>query len=914
MSKCTIKASQDQGSKNWDWRDAVALEEIASTTGFIPDTDSRNWEWRAAVAAEWIAVNGGGGEGQPTNITSLDPRTVIGGSGYSRTIDTTGITGGDAVWGDITGTLSNQTDLNTKFLTKTDTLSINQNNTKGFASTVTCTNGLMTVYINGDIVPVTGSDDETLTIKGYVDAAVGGITIPVTDVEISGESIVQNGVAEVMAAGEYSVENPLVTRDYMGGEIVAATNLCVKYTDANQTVSSTNKVATMADLSSVIVSDNFATTTATLTPTQMETTSIDSSTLNILVGIVTVNMEIYDAEGTIGLVTAIDGTTLTVVTASVDNGAVIDDNNISSITTFSSDKIESLISTQAHTFSQPADVNWPGTECDNGDMLSDVSVDVSYIPEDKFSGKCDFNYRVVGGEYDWYNHPSLNFDYNGLLLFCGAASSQYMNIVDGEGNYAGDGTWEDGLGTTWSWTKDENFIHLTPSQRLQINEIDVDNTNNIGTAFEFHDSSEQTWDLIDVDSKVNTLQNEVNNLSQTGNFANVALGNLDADGEAKIHAQLGESNLSVQGLGDYVFTLAEYVVNTAGDYNNLTNRPVYAGSTGGYLGFASEGENPTEPIFVTLDSDQKDILSSLEFNIAGQLTTTNEGWTTLQLMANNGITKYISIETPSGGIVNFEDVVVINNTNMSPPDWQQCKDATEWNLLPVDTDTTISTDAENNNFVLYANLGVPNDTIYNSSTDEELVGMNKLTELLSSGIYAVDTLANQANWDITKRILVNVGEDDYDIYTWAQVSGTPQWLKVANINDLNLGDYPTVDQMNSAISTAISTATANLVTTTAMNTALNLKQNKCTYGSFTIAFPASPTTGSYTGTFTVPSGTTANQILVMNQGQQSRKLILSCANISVSGTTATYTVYPFVTNDSTSSAVTVTFIYHLIAA
>jgi hypothetical protein len=33
-------------------------------------------------------------------------------------------------------------------------------------------------------------------------------------------------------------------------------------------------------------------------------------------------------------------------------------------------------------------------------MLSDVSVDVSYIPEDKFSGKCDFNYRVVGGEYD----------------------------------------------------------------------------------------------------------------------------------------------------------------------------------------------------------------------------------------------------------------------------------------------------------------------------------------------------------------------------------------------------------------------------------------------------------------------------------------------------------------------------------
>jgi hypothetical protein len=215
----------------------------------------------------------------------------------------------------------------------------------------------MTVYINGDIVPVTGSDDETLTIKGYVDAAVGGITIPVTDVEISGESIVQNGVAEVMAAGEYSVENPLVTRDYMGGEIVAATNLCVKYTDANQTVSSTNKVATMADLSSVIVSDNFATTTATLTPTQMETTSIDSSTLNILVGIVTVNMEIYDAEGTIGLVTAIDGTTLTVVTASVDNGAVIDDNNISSITTFSSDKIESLISTQAHTFSQPADVN-----------------------------------------------------------------------------------------------------------------------------------------------------------------------------------------------------------------------------------------------------------------------------------------------------------------------------------------------------------------------------------------------------------------------------------------------------------------------------------------------------------------------------------------------------------------------------
>jgi hypothetical protein len=37
-------------------------------------------------------------------------------------------------------------------------------------------------------------------------------------------------------------------------------------------------------------------------------------------------------------------------------------------------------------------------------------------------------------------------------------------------------------------------------------------------------------------------------------------------------------------------------------------------------------------------------------------------------MANNGITKYISIETPSGGIVNFEDVVVINNTNMSPPD------------------------------------------------------------------------------------------------------------------------------------------------------------------------------------------------------------------------------------------------------
>jgi hypothetical protein len=41
-------------------------------------------------------IGGSGGDGQPTKLVSLDPRTVIGGSGYNLTIDTSAIIGGDS--------------------------------------------------------------------------------------------------------------------------------------------------------------------------------------------------------------------------------------------------------------------------------------------------------------------------------------------------------------------------------------------------------------------------------------------------------------------------------------------------------------------------------------------------------------------------------------------------------------------------------------------------------------------------------------------------------------------------------------------------------------------------------------------------------------------------------------------------
>jgi hypothetical protein len=65
---------------------------------FISSQDNSLWIWKD-VTSTWhqFSAESGGGSGKPTDLISLDPRTIIGGSGYNRTIDTSQIIGLDNI-------------------------------------------------------------------------------------------------------------------------------------------------------------------------------------------------------------------------------------------------------------------------------------------------------------------------------------------------------------------------------------------------------------------------------------------------------------------------------------------------------------------------------------------------------------------------------------------------------------------------------------------------------------------------------------------------------------------------------------------------------------------------------------------------------------------------------------------------
>jgi hypothetical protein len=102
------------------------------------------------------------------------------------------------------------------------------------------------------------------------------------------------------------------------------------------------------------------------------------------------------------------------------------------------------------------------------------------------------------------------------------------------------------------------------------------------------------------------------------------IANIDLTGYANnttdIHAQIGESSLSVQDIGEFTFTLADAIGEA--DYYSLTNKPVYAGTSGGYDEF--DALSPLNVLNISLNEEQKANCTSFEIGVTGQLITTND--------------------------------------------------------------------------------------------------------------------------------------------------------------------------------------------------------------------------------------------------------------------------------------------------